>query len=148
MKGTIKGLLERVEQLNLEKEVPEIVRATSGTLISLNQKQLFNQGVNADGEVIGTYSFLTEVISKGRKKQGTHYTLYDKGGFFKGFKIKVDTSKITFDSSDYKTSLLEDRLGNTIFGLTKESKFTYIRGAFSSRIKSYIEKTTGLKMTK
>lgn len=146
MKGTIKDLLNRVEKLDLKKEVPEIVKATSGTLISLNQKQLFNQGVNADGEVIGTYSFLTEVISKGRKKQGTHYTLYDKGGFFKGFKITVDTSKITFDSTDYKTQLLEDRLGNTIFGLTKESKFTYVRGVFSSGIKRYIENTTGLKM--
>lgn len=146
MKGTIKDLLNRVEQLNLKKEVPEIVKATSGTLISLNQKQLFNQGVNAEGEVIGTYSFLTEVISKGRKRQGTHYTLYDTGAFFKGFFIKVDATKITFDSRDYKTPLLEERLGNTIFGLTKESKFTYVRGAFSSRIKLYIESTTGLKM--
>lgn len=148
MKGTVKNLLNRLEKLDLRNEVPEIVRATSGTLISLNQKQLFNQGVNTDGEVIGTYSFFTEVISKGRKKQGAHYTLYDKGGFFKGFNIKVDAKKITFDSSDYKTSMLEETLGNNIFGLTKQSRSIYIRGAFFYRIKRYIEATTGLKMTK
>lgn len=140
----------RVQALKLEQKVPEIIKDTSGTLISLNQKQLFNRGVNVEGEVIGRYSFLTQVISKGKKKQGAHYTLFDTGGFYRGMFIEVQKDKIIFDSKDYKSQMLQDVLGNNIFGLTKESRQQYIYGPglFFSKVKSYIESTLKLKFTR
>lgn len=137
---TLRGFQRRLKTLNLEKKVPEVIQSTSGTLISLNQKQLFNRGVNTDGEVIGTYSRTTEAISNGRKKAGNHYTLYNIGGFYEGMNIKASNWKVIFDSTDYKTPMLEERLGSNILGLTKESKAYYVNspGLFRSKIMSYI----------
>ncbi len=69
----------------------------------VTRDQLFDQGIDAEGNVIGYYSYMTEIISGGRKQQGDHYTLLDSGDMFdslfvavfaKEFVIIGDTDKI------------------------------------------------------
>lgn len=128
----------------MEKKVPEIIQETSGTLISLNQKQLFDARVGSDGLALGYYSKATEKLSNGRKKAGDPVTLFDTGAFYKGFFLSVDKDRIIFDSKDSKTKLLDQRYGSdNIFGLTSQSKSDYI-DIFKSKLKDYISKQTGL----
>lgn len=143
---TIKNLLSKVKAVDLEREVPEVVKSTSGTLISLQQKRLFNTGRDTEGKIIGFYSLGTEILSKGRKKFGNHYTLFDTGAFYRGMTISVDRDRIIFDSTDSKTGLLEDEYGSKIFGLDQKDRSYYISvpGLFFSKIKAYITGKTGL----
>lgn len=92
-------------------------------IISLVQNnQLRDKGVDENGEVIGFYSMLTEVVSKGKKQQGEHYTLDDTGEFFKSFYITVlkDSFVINADGQKDEDNLF-DKYGNGIIGLTDES---------------------------
>lgn len=92
-------------------------------IISLIQNnQLRDKGVDENGEVIGFYSMLTEIVSKGKKQQGEHYTLDDTGEFFKSFYITVlkDSFVINADGQKEEDNLF-DKYGNGIIGLTDES---------------------------
>ena len=57
-------------------------------------KQLRTEHVDSDNKRLysqrhqsGVYSATTEYLSKGRKKAGTPYTLFDTGEFFKSFEV-------------------------------------------------------------
>lgn len=84
--------------------------------------QLFDKGIDSTGEVIGYYSYATEVISRGRKQQGDHYTLLDTGDlqrslyvaiFIKEFVILGDVRKIQDQKwfSDKILGLTDENIG-------------------------------------
>lgn len=50
--------------------------------------QLFNKGVDANDNIIGTYSFVTQMINPS-KQQGEHYTLYDTGELYRSMMVIV-----------------------------------------------------------
>ena len=64
---------------NTKREILDLIR----------EGQLRNKGVDGDGEEIGFYSFATEVASGGEKQEGDHYTLFEKGKFYRSFYIRV-----------------------------------------------------------
>jgi len=91
--------------------------------------QLFEQGVNEDDQVIGTYSIITETVYNPEKVAGTHYTLKDTGDFYKSFMMQVLPDGIIINADGIKedgTDLLE-RFTNKILGLTDESKIKLIK---------------------
>ncbi len=93
--------------------------------------QLYNEGIDANDKIIGTYSYMTGIY-KGEehyiynglvsvKKYGEPYTLFDTGVFYEsfnvvykkgGFVITADTEKPDKDLMDY----------GEILGLTTDSK--------------------------
>lgn len=86
--------------------------------------QLTNKGIDSDGDELGTYSFMTEILSGGRKKFGDHYTLNDTGAFYRGMFVVVLKDAIVIDSDE---AVKEDgtnlfyKYGNNIVGLTDEN---------------------------
>ena len=91
--------------------------------------QLFEQGVNEDDQVIGTYSIITETVYNPEKVAGTPYTLKDTGDFYKSFMMQVLPDGIIINADGIKddgTDLLE-RFTNKILGLTDESKIKLIK---------------------
>ena len=91
--------------------------------------QLFEQGVNEDDQVIGTYSIITETVYNPEKVAGTHYTLKDTGDFYKSFMMQVLPDGIIINADGIKedgTDLLE-KFTNKILGLTDESKIKLIK---------------------
>ena len=69
----------------------------------VTRDQLFDRGIDSEGDVIGYYSYMTEIISGGRKQEGDHYTLLDSGDMFDSLFVAVfvnefviigDTAKI------------------------------------------------------
>jgi len=86
--------------------------------------QLFEQGTDEMGNVIGTYSIITEMVYNPEKVAGTHYTLKDTGDFYKSFYIEVLADSFVINADPIKedgTNLFE-RYGEGIIGLDEESK--------------------------
>ncbi len=93
----------------------------------IQQDQLFKQGIDEDGDIIGTYSEWTEMLNPD-KVAGTPYTLFDTGAFYESMKIVVlndafvvEAQPIKIDENGEKTDLFEN-YGEGIIGLTDENK--------------------------
>lgn len=70
----------------------------------ITEDQLFEQGIDGNNRIIGYYSPVTEQLSKGRKKTGKPYTLFDTGEFYKSIFVVVllDSLVIKGDSSRFE----------------------------------------------
>lgn len=99
-------------------------------IIYLNtEDQLREDGVDSDGNIIGTYSFATEFMTDGRKKAGEPFDLYETGAFYNSFRVRVSRGKITITADPIKTNEhgktenIYEKFGNfRIEGLTEENK--------------------------
>lgn len=90
-------------------------------------EQLYAEGVDELGQIIGTYSRYTEILNP-EKPEGSPYTLYDTGAFYESLLITVLPDAIEINGDGLKT----DEFGQTtdlfaeygyeIIGLTDESK--------------------------
>jgi hypothetical protein len=86
------------------------------------------KGIDEDGDIMGLYSKWTEIINP-EKKEGTPYTLYDTGDFYKSLFIdvlseyfEVDGQGLKVDAESGITTDLFKWLGDGIVGLTDENK--------------------------
>jgi hypothetical protein len=115
--------------------------ATKQQMIDWIQKdQLTDKGVDGKGVVIGNYSFATEVITKGRKQQGDHYTLNDTGAFYESMRVEVETSLIwiTGDGQKGKDNLYQ-KYGDDITTLTDEN-LSKLKDIVATKYQDYIRK--------
>ena len=104
---------------------PEIVIAVlqrfEKQVLDMNRDQLYEKGINHDGESIGRYAPST-VREKRKKGQPTdRVTLRDKGDFHDEFFIDYDPDAAYIESRDQKTPTLVTDWGPRIFGLTEEN---------------------------
>lgn len=90
----------------------------------IRQDQLLDEGVDSNNEIIGTYSYLTEVLSGGEKRMGDPYTLKDTGAFFRSMFIKVLNDSIYIDA-DYAKMEDQNWWSVDILGLTEENLEKY-----------------------
>lgn len=93
----------------------------------IRQDQLFKQGIDEDGDIIGLYSEWTEMLNPD-KQAGTPYTLFDTGAFYESMRIVVlndsfvvEAQPVKIDEDGKKTNLFE-KYGEGIVGLTDENK--------------------------
>ena len=93
----------------------------------IKQDQLFNQGIDENGNIIGTYSPVTEMINP-LKEAGSHYTLFDTGEFYDSMMVVVLQDSIIIEADPIKvdeegqTTNLFNEYGEGIIGLTDENK--------------------------
>lgn len=101
--------------------------------------QLRKQGIDADGDVIGYYSYFTSQLNP-KKKFNTHYTLEDTGKFFKSMYIVVlnDSFVIEADGNKGDDNLFE-KYGEEIIGLTDEN-IEKVAEKIKVRYENYIRK--------
>jgi len=90
-------------------------------------EQLFADGVDELGQIIGTYSAYTAMLNP-EKAVGTPYTLYDTGAFYTSMvmtilddAIEIDADPIKVDEFGQTTDLFNE-YGDGIIGLTDENK--------------------------
>ena len=92
-------------------------------IISLNTtNQLFDKGVDSQGNVVGTYSIATEFISGGEKRAGDNFTLKDTGAFYDSFRILIGEKEFTIEANTIKENKDLLDYSDYILGLTDESK--------------------------
>ena len=93
----------------------------------IREDQLFKEGIDEDGDIIGTYSEWTEMINP-EKVAGTHYTLKDTGEFFASFFITIYPTYFEINANPIKkndegeTENLFYKYTESIIGLTDKSK--------------------------
>tara|TARA_R110002020_G_C16321697_1_gene774861 strand:- start:9578 stop:10063 length:486 start_codon:yes stop_codon:yes gene_type:complete len=91
-----------------------------------------NQPLYSNRHESSVYSKTTEILSGGRKKMGTPYTLDDTGEFYKSFDIILDDSGFTINADPIKlgdsfgeTNLFEE-YGIDILGLNEDNMNKFI----------------------
>jgi len=109
----------------------------------IRQDQLFKQGIDGDGDIIGTYSEYTEMLNP-EKVAGTPFTLFDTGDFYKSFilyiykdAIEVDANPIKINDKGEKENLFW-KYGENIIALTDES-MVKLRQEFLQRFKTELK---------
>lgn len=151
--ATLEQQLKRVTVLtpkNLNNALFKAIKEIEKELIRLNTKEQLFKGVDAKGKKLfskrtkrGVYSPLTELLSGGKKKAGTHYTLEDTGDFYKGLYIEIKSNKVLFSSRDSKAPLLVADFGD-IFGLTDKNLKGVIQAKLLPLLQNHIRKTLDL----
>ena len=121
------GVLLRKTRLLSEAEawVKSIDQNVQETIIKeyIQKDQLKWQGIDETGQVIGYYSEVTEMITRGRKMAGDHYTLEDTGAFFRSMYVVVLLDSIVIEANPVKDNEnLFVKYGDGIIGLTDENK--------------------------
>ena len=88
----------------------------------IREDQLRSKGVDGNDEVIGFYSFATEIASGGKKEQGDHFTLNDTGDFYRSMFIRVLSDRFTVNANGQKDDdNLFDKYGDEIIQFTDEN---------------------------
>lgn len=89
----------------------------------IQEDQLTRKGVDEAGEIIGYYSYFTELITKGRKQEGDHFTLNDTGSFYRSMFVMPfrDSFIIDADSNTFAEMQTQDWYSDGILGLTDEN---------------------------
>ena len=76
-------------------------------------------GTDIDNNVIGYYSYATELITRGKKQEGKHYTLNDTGYFYDSFKIDVFNDYIVIDADGAKDDIDWSAPSEKVLGLAE-----------------------------
>lgn len=92
----------------------------------IRNDQLFKEGIDSEGSIIGYYSQWTEMMNPD-KRAGTPYTLKDTGAFYESMiiyiydnLIEIDADPIKKDEKGKETNLFIE-YGENIIGLTDEN---------------------------
>jgi len=106
----------------------QAIKRIETKIIKRNRDQIFEDSSDIFGQPIGFYSFSTEVITKGAKKQGEPFDLFDTGDFLNSLFIDIRDGNVFFGAKDPKLGLIfENLLSTDIFGLTEKNLNETIR---------------------
>lgn len=125
--GELLNKATRITFADVWKEVFRDEQFKTEILDWIRWDQLYNEGVDEFGQIIGTYSRYTEILNP-EKQEGTPYTLYDTGEFYNSLLITVLDDGIEINGDGLKvdefgqTTDLFEEYGYEIMGLTDESK--------------------------
>lgn len=125
--GNVLNVFKDIDPSTIWKKVFADEEFKTTILDWIRQEQLFKEGIDANENVIGYYSAFTEMLNP-EKAQGSPYTLFDTGEFYRSMNIvvekdfiDVDSNPIKIDENGKETNLIE-AYGEDILGLTKEHK--------------------------
>lgn len=161
--NTIIDVAERIKNLslNIEKEVSVIIDNTKEQILIKNKQQLM-EGIKGDGNEI-TPSYLNDPYFKTReaaqrysnwkdkitpnskRKSGTP-NLYINGFYHNTIEINVRGEKIITENKTTIGKKIEQKYGDTLYGLNETNNQAYIKETFFPALKTYIEETTQLQM--
>lgn len=130
--GTLLELQKAANQLNKNAIVDAIfntIKSIQKDIIDKNKEQLNKDKEDIYEKAIGYYSATTEILSGGRKRRGTPFTLNNKGDFQDGFYLRIQNNIASVYSRDSKTEMLLSShlnkystfLSGEFFGLTDEN---------------------------
>ncbi len=141
--GNVLNRYRNLRETYLWRKVFDDAKFREWVLDLIRQDQLFKQGIDGDGDIIGYYSEYTEMLNP-EKVAGTHFTLFDSGEFYKSFilyiyenYIEVDANPIKINEKGEKENLFW-KYGENIIALTEES-LDKLRQEFLIRFKNELK---------
>lgn len=129
MFSAIKKKVKNLEKFNQEKELDRILSTPSmkAQIIDLNQQQLYDEGIQADGTSTGKYAPITVSYYKplaeaeGRDGRTDHVTLKDTGHLYDSMQVEAVGEGIQITADD-ENGVFEKMKVEQALGLTSESK--------------------------
>lgn len=109
-----------------------LVKKSILDLIRINQ--LTQKGIDENESVIGYYSAVTDMITRGRKAEGEHYTLDDTGEFYRSMYVVVLKDSIVIEA-DFQKMTDQDWWTIDILGLTQKNLELYAQMVKENYIK-------------
>jgi hypothetical protein len=113
----IRTLTNKLARINLDKATEAALKARKEEISELNRDQL-RMGKRADDTFLPPYS--SNSVTKFGKPKGP-IRLFDTGDFYKGVAPDFNKSEFEVKGRDNKTDMLQDRYGDSIIGLSKDS---------------------------
>jgi hypothetical protein len=104
----------------------------------IQEDQLTMRGVDSNNNIIGYYSWVTEMITNGRKQEGDPYNLDDTGQFYESMIVLILTDSLIIKAD---TAKMEDQTwyDDNILMLTDENMRIFIDELEQNYIK-YVRK--------
>ncbi len=130
--ATIMDLLEAVERFDPMSEVLDSFAISSDRAVVMNIEQLLRGKTSEGADVAPEYSMFEYSFFKQKLNNSPNFGTPDlrlTGDFHKGFNVRQDQLEngiFEIDSSDYKTSALTDKYGESIFGLNTENTNSFL----------------------
>lgn len=144
-------LQDRLNSFDVHQQLESLIYEHEDEILNLNKKQISEEGQDAYGNVIGLYSFASDLITKGRKRAGTPYDLLESGKFLGSFELNYQNGAILIYATDSKVGDIFDTIEEyglivnpeQIFGLTIEAgrivNFEILLPALQERFNSHLE---------
>jgi len=111
---------KKLKPENIKRDLSKFIRSIEKQIIDKNKEQIEVDSKDIHGNAIGFYSYATELISGGAKKQGDPFTGKDTGNFY----MQEVSGVIRLGSTDPKTNEIlssEHWLSDDLFGLSDEN---------------------------
>lgn len=142
---TVAEMLRRFNRVDLVTLTAEAMEQNEARIVYLNQTQLL-EGKRKDGSSLGTYRPLTiqKRLEKGR--QVNFVDLFDDGNFQDNMKLIMRGRDYNIQSSDWKNDMLQDKYGESIFGLSAENKAKAWQDYLRGDVAKGIARVTGAKI--
>lgn len=126
---------------SIPSEVDRIIEQNKPAILDLNrERQLYDKGIDATGNMLRSYSPFTIALKKQKGEVYNRTTLLDTGAFYRRFDLLVRDGKVSFFSRDPKSEKLQDDYGEAIFGLTAENQKVMNEEIIKPRLAEYITK--------
>lgn len=141
------SLVKKLDGTNVSKALFDFIRSIEKTIVEYNRIQLNEKSKDIFGDAIGFYSYATEVITKGRKKEGEPFDADDTGSFLSKLYAKVENGMIVFGSTDSKVGEIlnsDNWLSKDLFGLTDQDLEKVIDKELRPFIIQFYRKELGL----
>lgn len=129
----IQAKIKQLEAINVDVLFVEVVRDNAdiqNLILDLNRfNQLFDKGIDSEGQDLGEYTPFTIQIKTGKGQPVDRVTLKDTGAFYDSFGIVFGADFVEITANFIKDGDdLRDDWGENITGLTNES-ITLLQGA-------------------
>ena len=120
-------LSQRLQSLNLIREIEDILNEMDEKVVTLVQGQLA-EGRRGDGLLLPPYKESTKLIKQMNNTilMGDRIALIDTGEFWKGFFATTYKGGIEVDSKDWKRDMLVERYGEEVFQVARDSLETLV----------------------
>ncbi len=125
--GEVINVFKFMENRTFWKHVLQDQKFQIWTLDLIRQDQLFKEGQDGDGNILGYYSAYTEQLNP-EKKEGSHYTLKDTGDFYESMifnifvdYLEIDADPIKHDKITGEETNLFQKYGEDILKLNEEN---------------------------
>lgn len=142
---TVAEMLRRFNRVDLVTLTADAMEQNEARIVYLNQTQLL-EGKRKDGSSLGTYRPLTiqKRLEKGR--QAGFVDLFMEGNFQNRMKLFIKGRDYDMQSEDWKNDMLQDKYGESIFGLSAENKVKAWQDYLRGDVAKGIARVTGAKI--
>lgn len=130
---------KKINETKLTNDLFRFIKSIGAEIVKLNVDQINKESKDIFGNPIGFYSYWTEVLTNGRKKQGEPFDGDDTGRWLKSFYLDVEGDSFRIFATDPKTHIILDSeywLSDDLFGLSDKD----LKALIESRLKPFFIK--------